>query len=249
MNPQTLADARALAVPLEHRLHKAMQKVDVVLCPPFIFLPALSNYLDFTLLGAQNVSWAKEGAFTGEISAQQLKNWKVSYVILGHSERRLYLGETDSIVNAKLAAALIAKMTPVVCLGGEEGAVEQDMQSLVTRQFNGITKDLDSKHLEKVIFVYEPIWAISTMSGSKPASGEHALGMITHIQDLLGKRLGVARSKNMRILYGGTVNQNNVHEFSKFPQIDGALVGSASLDLENFWAVIEEFARESLHKS
>jgi triosephosphate isomerase len=248
MNPQHVAEARVLMSNLEHRMHTVLQKIDVVICPPFSFLPPLFHYAHMTMLGAQNMSWAASGAFTGEISAKQLKNWKVQYVILGHSERRIFLGETDSMVNAKIIAALNEKLIPVVCLGGEEGAIKTEMKTLITKQFVKVTKELEKKHLEKIIFVYEPIWAISTMKNSKPATGEHAKEMILHIQSLLGRRIGIERAKNMRILYGGTVNKDNVHEFARFPEIDGCLVGAASLDLENFWKIIDEFNRESVHK-
>jgi triosephosphate isomerase len=247
MNPDDVQTARHLVSSIEHRMHKVLHHVDVVICPPYSFLAPLSHYSHMTHIGAQNVSWAIGGAFTGEISAAQLLNWKTKYVILGHSERRIYLGETDSMVNAKIIAALNAKLTPVVCLGGEAGAIKNEMRTLVTKQFIAVTKGLDKKHVEKIIFVYEPVWAISTMKNSKPASGEHALEMIIHIRNLLAKKITKERAANMQVLYGGTVNKDNVHEFSKFAEIDGALVGAASLDVENFWEIINEFARESVH--
>lgn len=247
MNPQTLEQARVLVSTLEHRMHRIAVSTDVVICPPFTYLAPLSHYSHLSVMGAQNVSWAQEGAFTGEISAMMLKNWKVKYVILGHSERRLYLGETDSMVNAKVIAALNGGITPVVCLGGEEDAIKSEMKTLVTKQFLHVTKGLDKKHLEKIIFVYEPVWAISTMKNSKPATGDHAVELVSHIRGLLAKRITKERAANLRVLYGGTVNKDNVHEFAKYPEVDGALVGAASLDQENFWTVINEFARESVH--
>lgn len=249
MNPQNLTDARRLASSIEHRMSKVSNQAEVVICPPFTFLAPLSHYTQQVRLGAQNVSWAEKGAFTGEISGHMLKQWNVEYVILGHSERRMYLGETDSMVAAKVIAALNDKITPVVCLGGETGAIKSEMKTLTTKQFIKITKDLDKKHIEKIIFVYEPIWAISTMKNAKPATGEHAAEMVLHIQSLLAKKLGLDRAKQVRILYGGSINRENVREFAAFPEIDGALVGAAALDIENFWAVISEFARESVHKS
>jgi triosephosphate isomerase len=248
MNPETIEQARVLVSSLEHRMHQVLSKVDVVICPPYTFMAPLSHYAHMTQIGAQNVHWALNGAFTGEISTTMLKNWKVQHVILGHSERRLYMGETDSMVNAKIIAVLNAKLTPIVCLGGEEGAIKDEMKTLVTKQFVRITKGLDKKHLEKIIFVYEPIWAISTMKNSQPATGDHALELINHIRSLLGKRITKERAANLRVLYGGTVNKDNVQEFAKYPEIDGALVGAASLDAQNFWEVINEFVRESIHK-
>jgi triosephosphate isomerase len=248
MNPVTVDEARRLVASFEHRMPVVSAHTEVVVCPPYIYLPPMMHYIHEVKLGAQNVSWQDAGALTGEISAIQLKQWNVQYVILGHSERRLYLGETDSMVNAKVIAALEHKLIPVVCLGGEEGAKRDDMKPLVTRQFQSAAKKLDKKQLEKIIYVYEPVWAISTMKKSQPESGDHAYEMILHIYDLLKRRIGSA-ARNARVLYGGSVNKDNVHEYSKFPQIDGALVGAASLDSDNFWQIVSEFNRESIHHS
>jgi triosephosphate isomerase (TIM) len=144
--------------------------------------------------------------------------------------------------------ALKHHIHPIVCLGGEPGAKKTDMARLVTRQFIAAMRGLDKEEIKRIIFAYEPIWAISTMKNSQPATGEHAVELIQHIQDLLSKKIGKECAKVMKILYGGTVNKNNVHEFAEHPIIDGALVGGASLDLENFWHVVWEFARESVHK-
>jgi triosephosphate isomerase len=255
MNPLTLDEARRLAASLEHRMHQVSEHTEVVICPPFIFLPALAQYSHILKIGAQNASWQDSGALTGEVSPAQLKQMKIEYVILGHSERRLFLGETDSVVNFKIINALKNKITPVVCLGGEEGAVKEEMKNLVTKQFISVTKDLEKKHLEKIVFAYEPSWAISTMKSSlpagqvgEPATGEHANELISHIYDLLENRIGKF-ARNVRVVYGGTVNKDNVQEYARFPQIDGALVGAASLDPENFWQIIKEFNRESIHKN
>ncbi len=248
MNPQSVDEARRLVSSLEYRMHAVSGHTEVVICPPFVYLPALTHYTHGIKLGAQNVSWVEHGAMTGEISPAQVKQWNVHYVILGHSERRLYLGETDSVVNAKIISALKYKLTPVVCLGGEEGATKDEMKSLVTRQFNKVTKDLEKKQLEKIVYVYEPVWAISTMRKSQPATGEHAIELVNHIYDLLEKKIG-KMAHNVRVLYGGTVNKDNVTEYAKHPKIDGALVGAASLDSDNFWEIVSEFNRESIHRA
>ncbi|MBI4049708.1 MAG: triose-phosphate isomerase [Candidatus Doudnabacteria bacterium] len=249
MNPKSLEEARSLITRTEHRMNQVADKVQVVVAAPFIYLPPLSHYCHMVKLGAQNMSWLTEGAITGEISAQQLKLFNVSHVILGHSERRLYLGETDSVVNAKIMTALKYKLTPIVCLGGEEDAKQNNMPKIVSRQFGAVTTNLSQKQLEKIIFVYEPVWAISTMEKSVPASSEHAKVMVAYLRKLLAKKIGIARAANMPILYGGTVNRSNVSQFSKHPEISGALVGAASLDSENFWEIIKEFYRESIHRS
>ena len=247
MNPQTLDEARVLVSSWQHRARSLSDRTTVAVAAPFVFLPALSHYLKEVKLGAQNLSWAEQGALTGEISADQLKEWKVEYVILGHSERRLYLGETDSVVNAKLIAALKNKLTPVLCLGGETGAIKNEMQTLVTKQFIACTHNLDESDLAKIIYVYEPVWAISTMKNSQAATGEHAAEMVDHIYKLLEHRIG-KKSQHIKVIYGGTVNQDNVGEYAQHPQIGGALVGAASLDVDNFWRVVEEFDRESVHR-
>ncbi|MBX4187337.1 MAG: triose-phosphate isomerase [Candidatus Doudnabacteria bacterium] len=247
MNPQTVDEARRLVASFEHRMHAVSGHTEVVICPPFVYLPAFMHYIHQLKLGAQNVSFVEHGAMTGEISPAQIKQWNVEYVILGHSERRLYLGETDSIVNAKISTVLKYKMTPVVCLGGEEGATRDGMKELVTRQFAKVTKNLQRREIEKIVFVYEPVWAISTMRRSQPATGEHANAMIEHIYDLLGKKVGHHAAANIRVLYGGTVNKDNVGEYAKYPKIDGALVGAAALEPDNFWQVVSEFNRESIH--
>jgi triosephosphate isomerase (TIM) len=247
MNPQTIDEARRLVSSFEYRMHAVSGHTEVIVCAPFVYLAPLTHYVHQIKLGAQNMSYVEHGAMTGEISAGQLRQWNVSYVILGHSERRLFMGETDSVVNAKIETALKHKITPIVCLGGEEGAEKDEMKSLVTRQFNKVTKGLDKKELEKIIYVYEPVWAISTMKKSQPATSEHALEMTNHIYALLEKKIGKL-AHSVRVLYGGTVNRDNVTDYAKHPQIDGALVGAASLDSDNFWHIVSEFNRESIHR-
>jgi len=248
MNPQTLDEAVDLVNELERKHLDKVKHCLGVVCPPFVFLPQIAKNIQQLKLGAQNVSWAESGSLTGEISATELKDFGVQYVILGHSERRLFMGETDSVVNAKLLESLKHGLTPVLCLGGEEGAIEGEMKTLCTKQFIKCTRDVSKEDLEKIVYVYEPIWAISTMKDSRPASGEHAAEVINHIHDLLKHRIG-KKSEHVKILYGGTVNKENVGEYARYPEICGALVGAASLNAENFWSVIEEFNRESIHKA
>ncbi len=248
MNPQSVEEARRLVSSFEHRMSSVSANTEVVICAPFVYLPPLSHYTHHIGIGAQNVSWVEHGAMTGEISAAQIKQWNVNYVILGHSERRLYLGETDSIVNAKIITALKYKLIPIVCLGADEEATRDNIKNILTKQFNALTKGLEKKQIEKMIYVYEPTWAISTMRKSHPETGEHALEMIEHIYSSLEKKLSKAAAKNIRVLYGGTVNKDNVHDYARFPEIDGALVGAASLDSDNFWQIVSEFNRESIHR-
>lgn len=248
MNPQTFDEARKLVGSWEHGLRSLNGKIQVVVAAPFVFLPQLLGYLKNVKLGAQNVSWADAGALTGEISAKQLREYNVGYVILGHSERRLFLGETDSMVNAKLTTALKNKLTPILCLGGEAGAIKDETKTLVTKQFIKCTKGISSIQLNKIVYVYEPVWAISSMKKSQPATGLHARDLIEHIYQLLEHRMSVKAARKIRVLYGGTVNKNNVAEYAKYPEICGALVGAASLNADNFLEIIKEFNRESIHR-
>ncbi len=249
MNPKTSEEARKLYSSVEHRMHFYHDKADVVICPPFIFLPSLSLHAHYTHLGSQNLYSQESGAFTGEVSVSQLTGFRVTHVILGHSERRIYFGETDAQVRLKVEAALNHKIIPIVCLGGDAKATRTAMKRLTTKQFNAAVKGLDKKLIGKIIFVYEPIWAISTFKQSEPATGEHAAELIMHIREMIAKHVGATHAANMPVLYGGSVNKGNVHEFSKFPAIDGVLVGAASLDADNFIAIIKEFHRESIHKA
>ena len=247
MNPNTLAEARQLFASIEQRMH-LLQKTDVVICPPFVYLPPLSHHSHRATLGTQNVAPKEEGALTGEISAVMVKNLKANHVILGHSERRIYFSETDADVANKLDICFKHGLRPILCLGGEAEAKKFDMKKIVLKQFRATTKNLEKRQLEKIIYVYEPTWAISTFSKGKGATGEHADEMINYMEEMLSKKIGKTEARNTMILYGGSVNKNNVSEFAKYPRIDGALVGAASLDSENFWQVIKEFDRESIHK-
>lgn len=248
MNPDTLDQARALLLTVEHRMHMLDQKTEVVVCPPYVYLPPFSHYTHLAKVGAQNMAWEERGAFTGEISVVQMKQWRVEYVILGHSERRLYFNENDVSVNLKISLALKHKLRPIVCLGGDKSAKKNNMKALTTRQFNAAVKGLEKDDIGKIVFAYEPMWAISTMKNSEPASGEHASELIDHIRGLIAKKIGKDKAKQAKVLYGGTVNKANVMEFAKYPNIDGALVGGASLDAESFWTIVKEFTRESVHK-
>ncbi|HEV8601253.1 MAG TPA: triose-phosphate isomerase family protein [Patescibacteria group bacterium] len=249
MNPQTTEDARRLFVTLEHRMHLINNAVDVTVCPPYVFMPLLSHFSHFLNLGSQNISAHEYGAYTGEISAEQLLLWKVSYVILGHSERRLYFGETDKDVQTKILLCLKQHLIPVVCLGGHPKADIKSMKPLVTKQFNSAVKNLDKSQIEKIAWAYEPTWAISSMQKSQPATGEHAAELIIHIRKLLAKHVGREEAEKARVLYGGTVNKGNVRDFARFSEISGALVGFASLEPTGFFEVIQEFAREAIHKT
>jgi triosephosphate isomerase len=188
-------------------------------------------------LGAQNMYFETEGAYTGEISPIMLCEL-CEFVILGHSERRWYFGETDEIVNKKVKAALANKLQPILCVGerlaeNEAGETEDVINKQVTGALRGI------EPVSNLVVAYEPVWAIGT---GKAASGEQAAATIRFIRDVLAKLWNKSIAQNVRILYGGSVNSKNIAEFISRPEIDGALVGGASLKSEEFVSIVEQAA-------
>lgn len=243
MNPVSLDEARRLTASIEHRMHQFHGKADVAVCPPYVFLPALSQYLHFLKLGAQNSSWDERGALTGEVSPSQLAGFGVKYVILGHSERRINFGETNGAVMLRTVEALKHGLVPVLCLGGERNASKEGMKRLVLKQLKECLAGTSVEDWHKIIFVYEPSWAISTMKQAEPATPEHAAGMIAYMRALLKKKIGESGAAHAKILYGGSVNGKNASQFASMEGINGALVGAASLDGDDFTETIREFIR------
>jgi triosephosphate isomerase len=213
--------------------------VDVVIIPPFTAIPAAlaaSERMQTIRIGAQNMHWEKSGAFTGEISATMLRALYVRYVILGHSERRNLFGETDEIINRKVKAALDAGLRPIFCLG--ESLHERDSNQVETVLERQIRKGLEgvSPHdLTEVVLAYEPCWAIGTGRTATPAEAEEAHAFIRSVLALLSDR---ATADRIRIQYGGSVKPDNVELLMRQKNIDGALVGGASLDPRSFAQII-----------
>jgi triosephosphate isomerase len=215
-----------------------ISQVDQVLCPPFTSLMAISTLIAETevQLGAQNMHWENSGAFTGEVSPQMVKEF-CRYIIIGHSERRAYFGETDQTVNKKVRAALAHKIIPIICIGEtlEENEASQT-ESVLTRQIKQGLAEVALAPLDSIVIAYEPIWAIGT---GKAASGETANKIIGEIiRPNLKAVLGHDVSVQTRILYGGSVTPANAREFFSQPEIDGALVGGASLKTD-FTKIVE----------
>ncbi len=212
---------------------------DIVVCPPFVDLSCAAKRVKGTNihLGAQNVHWAAKGAFTGEISADMLKNIGVEYAIIGHSERRQYFGETDETVNMRVKAALENELIPIVCVGEtleqrEAGITDSFLAGQVRALYNGITAD----KAETIIIAYEPIWAIGT---GKTATDEEANRTIGAIRSVVAELYGAAFAEQTRILYGGSMNAKNAAGLKSMPEIDGGLIGGASLKAEDFAKVIK----------
>ena len=210
----------------------------VVVCVPFtdIKRAALVTKRTNIAVGAQNVAWADKGAFTGEISADMLKEAGAKYVIIGHSERRQYFGETDETVNKRLKQALNKGLTAIVCVGEtlaerEAGITEQ----VVKAQIMGGFADIIARQVNRIIVAYEPIWAIGT---GKTASAQDAQDTVCYIRSVLKKRFGAVSGEKIRIQYGGSMNVSNVDELMSQADIDGGLIGGASLKASDFARIV-----------
>jgi len=234
----TVSEAERLVLEMLERLDK-IQGIEKVICPPFVSLVAISMMLQSSSikLGAQNMHFEAKGAYTGEISPLMLKQL-CEFVILGHSERRWYFGETDEIVNKKVNAALTNKLKPILCVGerleeNESGRTKEVVERQVTAALRGIEPTGD------LVIAYEPVWAIGT---GKAASGKQAAATIGFIRGILAKLWNESVADDLRILYGGSVTAANIREFVSYPEIDGALVGGASLKVEEFVSIVEQTA-------
>ncbi|MFM8283207.1 MAG: triose-phosphate isomerase [Planctomycetaceae bacterium] len=234
--------ARALATAIAAR-GTGLPSVDLVVCPPAVYLDAVADTLRVApvSLGAQN-AWDKpSGAFTGEVAPQMLADVGCRFVILGHSERRSLCGETDAVVNAKIKAALGAGLTPIVCVGetlAEREAGRTD--AVVAAQVRGSLAGLPAADVARLVIAYEPVWAIGTGKVATPAQAQavHAL-----IRRELAALAGADTAAGVRIQYGGSVKPDNAADLAAQADIDGALVGGASLDADGFLAIAAAFAR------
>jgi triosephosphate isomerase len=220
-------------------------KVEVALCPPFTSLRTVQTLmeddrLDFAL-GAQNMHWEKDGAFTGEVSPVMLKALRCRYVILGHSERREVFDETDEAVNKKVKAAFANELTPIMCCGETEGEREAgETQAKVERQIKDGLNGLKPEQVQETVVAYEPIWAIGT---GKTATPDDAQETIAFIRKVIGGRHSEDVANEVRILYGGSVKAGNSKALVSQPDVDGALVGGASLDAGEFAAIVKAAGR------
>ncbi len=212
---------------------------EVMIAPPFTALTPVAEILKESriLLGAQNLHWEKEGAFTGEISPLMLVSAGCQYVIIGHSERRQYFGETDHSVNKKINAANNNGLIPVFCIGESEKERESGQTfSVLDKQVKKGLEGLFADNLKTLVIAYEPVWAIGT---GKTATTDQAQEVHQFLRSLVGKSFGETLAKSIRILYGGSVKPGNISELMARPDIDGALVGGASLDAETFSKIVQ----------
>ncbi len=255
-----MADARRPIIAANWKMHKthleaiqAVQKlsylldaqdgerVEVVICPPFTALRSLQTLLEGDRLpyglGAQNCHWEEKGAFTGEISAPMLASLKCDYVIVGHSERRQLFGETDDTVARKVKAVYANGMVPILCVG--ESLEERDAgrtSDKVVGQVRAALAGLDADRVARLVVAYEPIWAIGTGRNAEAADAGEVVALI---RDAVRGSFGEAAASTLRVQYGGSVKAGNIREFMAHPEIDGALVGGASLDPEELALIVK----------
>ncbi|MBZ5566386.1 MAG: triose-phosphate isomerase [Acidobacteriia bacterium] len=212
---------------------------EIVVCPPFVDIPTAVQAARHSnvQVGAQNMFWEKEGAFTGEVSAAMLLAAGCTHVIIGHSERRQYFGETDDTVNRKLIAALTAGLVPIVCVGEVLQERESGLtEDVLRRQCMGAFRTISADKATPIVVAYEPVWAIGTGKTATPAIAADAHRVI---RGEAAKALGQTVADNMRILYGGSVKPDNAKALMSQFEIDGALVGGASLDPKSFTAIVK----------
>jgi triosephosphate isomerase len=236
---KTIAEALGLVEELKERLAGVSSKADVVVAPPFTALASVVRALEGApvRVAAQNCYWEQSGAFTGEISPPMLKELGCSFVIVGHSERRQLFGETDETVNRRARAALDSRLLAIICVG--ETLTERDdgrTLSVVTRQVEGALSGLSLEQMAHVVLAYEPVWAIGTGRNATP---EEAQEVHAHIREELTRLYGRSLARAVRVQYGGSVKPENARELLRQPDIDGALVGGASLKSADFAAIVE----------
>ncbi|MEW6662593.1 MAG: triose-phosphate isomerase [Bacillota bacterium] len=226
-------EARQLVEELKPLVHN-LPEVEVVVCPPFTSLETVKELLQGTdiQLGAQNMHYANEGAYTGEVSAAMLAAAGCRYVIVGHSERRQYFGETDELINQKVKAALAARLAPITCVGETLAQREAgETEAVCFSQVEGALRGLSADQVPGLVIAYEPVWAIGTGKTATAAEAQRVIALIRRkVSELFGKE---AAAKT-RIQYGGSVKPDNIKEIMAQPDIDGALVGNASLQADSF---------------
>jgi triosephosphate isomerase len=235
---KTVAEALDLVQGLRREL-AAIKEVDIVVCPPFTVLCEVSKaILDSNLrLGAQNMSENSSGAYTGEVAAGMLKEFSVRYVILGHSERRQYQKEADALIAKKALTALASSLKPIVCVG--ETLAEREggnTEKVVGTQVKGSLAGISKEQMGEVVIAYEPVWAIGT---GKTATTEQAQAVHAFIRKTVASLYDDATARRVRILYGGSVKPGNTRELMSQPDVDGALVGGAALEIRSFSDIVK----------
>jgi triosephosphate isomerase len=225
---------------------KDVDDVEIVVAPPFTAVHAVAEAARNTTVGVsgQNASFEREGAFTGDVSAEMLREAGAEYVILGHSERRRLYGDTDETVNRRLIAALAAKLTPIVCIGETLQEREADMTlSVLDRQIRVGLDSMTGEQVGGLVIAYEPVWAIGTGRNATP---EQAGEAHAHIRQRLRQWFGGDAADHCHVIYGGSVKPDNIHELVALPDVDGALVGGASLEVRGFFDIVSRSRKSAV---
>lgn len=231
MNPKTAKEALALFEAVKNGA-RSIKNAQVIVCPPFLWLPKLKT-TGALKLGGQNCHWEVSGAYTGEVSAAMLSVSGARYVILGHSERRHYLGETDEVINLKIKAALKAGLRPILCVGEKEG---EEMNLVIEEQVTKALAGLTVNQTKEIIIAYEPVWATGTGRACLP---DDALSAALFIKRLVTKLYSRFLADKILVLYGGSVNSHNAADYLIKAGMNGLLVGGASLDAEEFVKIVK----------
>ncbi|MDE6268135.1 MAG: triose-phosphate isomerase [Muribaculaceae bacterium] len=237
----TLEEGVGLAKDVNQALSKATPKCDVIIAVPFTHLASINAVINPTKLGlgAENCADHKSGAYTGEVSASMVASTGATYVILGHSERRQYYGETSEILKEKVNLALANNLTPIFCIGEVlEERENGTYLDVVKKQIEEALFDLSAEDFSKLILAYEPVWAIGT---GKTATDDQAQEMHAHIRSVIASKYGKEVADNTSILYGGSCKPSNAPQLFAKPDVDGGLIGGASLDAESFMGIVNAF--------
>ena len=236
MNPQTFAEAKFLFNLIKKKVKK-VKKIEVVICPPFLYSSLLTAKKIYNLkikLGAQNCFWEEKGAYTGEISPSMLKGFGIEYVIIGHSERRRILGETDEMINKKIKKIISLKLKPIFCIG-ETKKEKREKEKVLKNQIRKGLKGILRKDIKNIIIAYEPVWAIGT---GVNCSVEETMSTVILIRKIISRLYRITPIQSFPILYGGSVNSKNANCYLKESGVNGLLVGGASLNPKEFIKII-----------
>jgi len=243
MNPTNLKEVKHLLSSLKRDIKKS-EKAEVIICPPFVYLPQVKDS-SFTL-GAQNCFWEDKGPYTGEVSPAMLKDLECEYVIIGHSGRKRHFQETDEMINKKLRIVLKNRFKPILCVGEEtrdtfnsEGRPTNEMSLIIGEQIEKALMDISLAKMKEIVIAYEPIWAISSNAGI-PCLPDDAMKAALFIRKILTKLYSRTIAEKTKIIYGGSVNSQNVIDYIKGARMDGVLVGSASLNANEFAKIVEK---------
>jgi triosephosphate isomerase len=247
MNPVDGGEAVDLVRGVLPAAQASMETVEVALFPPFPWLLGVAEVMEGSgiKLGAQDCFWEQSGAYTGEVSPAMLRGW-CQWVIVGHSERRIYLGETDDMISRKAAAALANDLSVIICVGELEDHYDAGRSDeIVTAQVKASLANCSADDSSRLVVAYEPVWAIGS---GKSADPEHAYKTMRLIRRVVGELIGAGAARKVRILYGGSVNASNVESYVELPLCDGCLVGGASLKAEEFAQIVKVTAEVYGHR-